>query len=163
MGLVSRGAALVLALVAGLAGAGCGGSVADADNPAPRVAQAPQPPSPFCAAAEENRQAVRPLNGLVARGPVPPDQLAQTVAAIRQTGADMVNTAPPEVRADVEHTVQTLEMQLDVLVANGGDAAAVSRDPQVTARLGSQEAIGASQRLRSYLERACGPTPTNRR
>jgi hypothetical protein len=159
--LVSRGAALVAALPAVLAAVGCGGSVADVDAPDPTRAEAPRS-SPFCAAAEANTEAIRPLNALVAGGQVPRDELADTVDAVRRAGADMVNTAPPEIQADVEQTVAMLSLQLDVLMANDGDPSAVARDPQVAARLNSPEVTGAAQRLRSYVERTCGASTTPR-
>jgi hypothetical protein len=156
-GRVLRGATLAAVLVT----VGCGGSVADADSPNPTRAEAPRP-SPFCAAAEANQEAIRPLNGLVARGQISPDELADTVDAVRRAGADMINAAPPEIHADVEQTVAVLDLQLDVLMANDGDPSAVARDPQVAARLNSPEVTGATQRVRSYVERTCGPSTTTR-
>ena len=135
--------------------------MADADAPDPTRAEAPRS-SPFCAAAEANVEAIRPLGGLVARGQVPPDELTDTVDAVRRAGADMVNTAPPEIQADVEQTVAVLDLQLDVLIANDGDPSAVARDPQVAARVNSPEVTGATQRVRSYVERTCGPSTTPR-
>ena len=165
MGLISRAGALAaLALVIGAVLLGCGGgSVADADAPDP-TRRAPAPPSPFCAAAQANLEAIRPLNGLVAQGQVPPDQLASTVAAVRRAGQDMVFAAPDDVRADVERTVQALNMQLDVLVASGGDQAALTRDTELVNRLNSPEFSGAGERVRAYVERNCttGATSTQR-
>jgi hypothetical protein len=161
MGLVSRGATLVAALATAAAVVGCGGSVADADAPEPTRAILP-PASPFCAAAQANREAIRPLNGLVARGAVSPDELSGTVTAVRRAGAEMHHAAPNEIRYDVERTVQALDLQLDALVANGGDPTALTRDPQLTARLNSPEFAGASERVRAYVERNCS-TPATRR
>jgi hypothetical protein len=165
MGLISRAGALAaLALVIGAVLLGCGGgSVADADAPDP-TRRAPAPPSPFCAAAQANLEAIRPLNGLVAQGQVPPDQLASTVAAVRRAGQDMVFAAPDDIRADVERTVQALNMQLDVLVASGGDQAALTRDTELVNRLNSPEFRGAGERVRAYVERNCttGATSTQR-
>jgi hypothetical protein len=165
MGLISRaGASAALALVTAVVLLGCGGgSVADADAPDP-TRRAPAPPSPFCAAAQANLEAIRPLNGLVAQGQVPPDQLARTVAAVRRAGQDMVFAAPDDIRGDVERTVQALNMQLDVLVASGGDQAALTRDTELVNRLNSPEFAGAGERVRAYVERNCttGATSTRR-
>jgi hypothetical protein len=165
MGLISRaGASAALALTIGVVLLGCGGgSVADADAPDP-TRRAPAPPSPFCAAAQANLEAIRPLNGLVAQGRVPPDQLASTVAAVRRAGQDMVFAAPSDIRADVERTVEALDMQLDVLVASGGDQAALTRDTELVNRLNSPEFAGAGERVRAYVERNCiaGATSTER-
>jgi hypothetical protein len=162
MGLIVRATAIAGALAAAAVIAGCGGSVADADRRDP-VRTTPPPPTPFCAAAQANLEAIRPLNGLVAQGSVPPDELADTVAAVRRAGTEMLETAPTEIRADVERTVQALDLQLDVLVANGGDASALARDPQLTARLSSPEFAGASERVRSYVARTCSTTDAPRR
>ncbi len=155
MGLVSRGAGLVAALVAGAAVVGCGGSVADADARDP-TRSIPRPPSPFCAAAQANLDAIRPLNGMVARGSVPPDQLSDTVAAVRRAGSDMLLSAPDEIHGDVERTVQAVGLQLDALQRSGGDPSALTRDPQLTDRLNSPEFAGASERVRAYVARTCG-------
>ena len=165
MGLISRAGALA-ALVVTIGGVllGCGGSsVADADAPDPtRRPSAPQ--SPFCAAAQANLEAIRPLNGLVAQGRVPQDQLASTAAAVRRAGQDMVFAAPEDIRTDVERTVQALDMQLDVLVESGGDQTALSRDTELVNRLNSPEFVGAGERVRAYVERNCtaGATSTRR-
>ena len=161
MGLISRVSALVALVVVGGLLAGCGGSVADTDARDPRRTTV-APPSPFCEAAQANLQAIRPLNGLVAQGRVPPDQLADTVAAVRRAGQDMVLAAPQDIRPDVERTVQALDLQLDVLLANGGDATALNRDTRLAERLRSPEFAGAGERVRAYVERTCsgaGRTP----
>lgn len=166
MGLISRtGAPAALVVMIGGALLGCGGSsVADADAPDP-TRRAPARTSPFCTAAQANLEAIRPLNGLVAQGRVPPDQLASTVAAVRRAGQDMVFAAPDDIRADVERTVQALDMQLDVLVASGGDQAALTRDTELVNRLNSPEYTGAGERVRTYVERNCaaGTTPSTQR
>jgi hypothetical protein len=163
MGLIMRAAAVAGALAAGAVIAGCGGSVADADRRETFHATQ-QPATPFCAAAQGNTAAaIRPLNELVARGDVQPDELADTVAAVRSVGAEMIDTAPEEIRPDVERTVQALSLQLDALVANGGDAEAMNRDPQLTARLNSPEFTGAGERVRVYVERTCTTTSPTRR
>jgi hypothetical protein len=165
MGLISRaGASAALVVTFGGALLGCGGSVADADAPDPTRRSAPTP-SPFCAAAQANLEAIRPLNGLVAQGRVPPDQLASTVAAVRRAGQDMVFAAPSDIRADVERTVEALDMQLDVLVASGGDQSALTRDTELVNRLNSPEFAGAGERVRAYVERNCiaGATTSTQR
>jgi hypothetical protein len=158
MGLISRAgapSALVVAVVTvGATLVGCGGSVADADGRDP-TRRPTTPPSPFCAAAQANLEAIRPLNGLVAQGQVPPDQLVSTAAAVRRAGQDMVFAAPADIRPDVERTVQALDMQLDVLVASGGDQTALTRDPELVDRLNSPEFAGAGERVRAYVERNC--------
>jgi hypothetical protein len=155
MGLIPRsGATAALIATIGAVLLGCGSSVADADARDP-TRTAPAPPSPFCSAAQANLEAIRPLNGLVAQGQVPRDQLANTVAAVRRAGQDMVFAAPDDIRTDVERTVQALDMQLDVLVANGGDQTALSRDAELVNRLNSPEFTGAGERVRTYVERNC--------
>lgn len=162
MRLFVRATAVAGALAAGAVIVGCGGSVADADRREP-VSTTPPPPTPFCAAAQANLEALRPLNGLLAQGSVPPDELDETVTGVRRAGAAMVTTAPDEIRTDVERTVQALDLQLDVLVASGGDPAAVTGDPQLTARLNSPEFAGAGERVRAYMERTCTSTTPTRR
>lgn len=152
MGTVSRAAVPVMVLAAALL-AGCGGSVTDADKPDRRPA-AQASVSPFCAAAQANSDAIRPLNGMVARGTTP-EQLSGTVQAVRRAGANLLAAAPDEIRPDVERTVGAVNMQLDVLMANGGDAAAVSRDPEVSAALSAPELTEASNRYRTYVARVC--------
>jgi hypothetical protein len=147
---VAKPAALVV-LVGAIVG--CGSSVADADAPDPSRAAA-APPSPFCTAAEANLQAIRPLSGFLAQGRVPPEELNDTAGAVRRAGAEMVLAAPEEIRFDVERTVQAVDLQLDALVANGGDAAAL-RDADLTNRLNSPEFTGAGERVRAYVERTC--------
>jgi hypothetical protein len=165
MGLISRaGAPAALAVTIGGVLLGCGGSsVADADAPDP-TRRAPAPSTPFCAAAQANLEAIRPLNGLVAQGQVPRDELASAADAVRRAGQDMVFAAPDDIRTDVERTVEALDMQLDVLVASGGDQTALSRDTELVNRLNSPEFAGAGERVRGYVERNCaaGATSTRR-
>ncbi|OLT21132.1 hypothetical protein BJF78_08815 [Pseudonocardia sp. CNS-139] len=156
-----RAAAFAGALAVGASLVACGGSVADADRrEVPRTTAPPR--TPFCAAAQANVDALRPLNSLVARGNVPPAELSDTVAAVRRAGAEMLNTAPDDIRTDVERTVQAVELQLEVLEANGGDASALARDPQLSSRLGSAEFAGAGDRVRTYVERTCSPPAPTR-
>ncbi|WP_219413412.1 hypothetical protein [Pseudonocardia nigra] len=161
MGLVPRRA--VLAIAAGALAAGCGSSVADRDGREP-VRTAPPPPSPFCAAAQANSAAIRPLNTLLARGTgVPPEELSNTVDAVRRTSADLLNAAPNEIRPEVERTVQATNLQLDALLASGGDGGAVARDRELAARLNSPEFTGAAEQLRSYLQSNCDENLFGRR
>src|SRR5690606_41922840 len=106
MGLISRaGAAAALFTASDGVVPGWGGStVADANAPDP-TRRAPAPQSPFCAAAQANLEAIRPLNGLVARGQVAPEELERSVAAVRRSGQGMVHPAPNEIRTDVGRTV----------------------------------------------------------
>jgi hypothetical protein len=157
MGLTMRaGTPVALVVAVGALLMGCGSSVADADSADP-TRRAPAPPSPFCAAAQANLEAIRPLNGLVAQGRVPPDQLADTVAAVRRAGQDMVLAAPDDIRTDVERTVQAVDLQLDVLLRSGGDQTALTRDTALVNRLNSPEFAGAGERVRAYVERNCTP------
>jgi hypothetical protein len=158
MGPISRVGALAALVVL----AGCGSSVADADS-SDRTRTTTAPPSPFCAAAQSNLQAIRPLNGLVARGRVPADELADTVTAVRRAGADMVRTAPDDIRVDVERTVRALDLQLDVLLASGGDASALTGNSELVTRLNSPEFAEAGDRVRAYVERTCTAGASTRR
>jgi hypothetical protein len=155
MGLVSRvGAAAVTVLSSSLLMA-CGGSVADADSDGRLVpTRSSGPPSPFCAAARANAEAIRPLNAM-ASGGARPESLGNTVDEVRRTGAELLRVAPDEIRTDVERTVLAVNLQLDALVANGGDAAAIARDPELVARLSSPELTGAGERYRTYVNRTC--------
>ena len=91
-----------------------------------------------------------------------PDSLANTVDQVRRTGAELLRVAPDEMRLDVERTVQSVNLQLDALVANRGDAAAVARDPELVARLSSPELAGAGERYRSYVSRTCTASGSSR-
>lgn len=156
MGQLSRvGAATFALLVSSLLGA-CGGSVADADRNSSGAAgtRSAAPPSPFCVAARANAEAIRPLNALASAG-TRPENLSSTVDQVRRTGAELVRVAPDEIRPDVERTVLAVNLQLDALVANGGDTAALARDPELVARLNSPELAGAGERYRTYVNRTC--------
>lgn len=153
MRLVSRGPWAGAALVVGAVVAGCGGSVADADTPhSPRATTAPS--SPFCTAVKANADALRPLSGL-ARNGAPPANLAVVIDAVRITGGDLINAAPGELLTDVQRTVEAVNLQLDALVAAGGDPAAVARSPELTAQLNSPELAAASRRLGTYIAENC--------
>lgn len=155
MGWVSRVGALALAVLITSLLVACGGSVADADtNTRSDVTRDAPPPSPFCTAARANAEALRPLNAM-ATGASRPESLSNTVDEVRRTGAELLRVAPDEIRPDVERTVQAVNLQLDALIANGGDAAAVARNPDLVARLTSPELAGASDRYRSYVNRTC--------
>jgi hypothetical protein len=162
MDLVSRGTTLAAALLACAIAAGCGGSVADADARGSTRSAAPVR-SPFCIAAQTNVAAIRPLSALVTRGGATPEELSNTVDAVRRAGSAMLDAAPDEIRPDVERTVQATDLQLDALLGNGGDGAAVARDPQLNARLGSAEFTDARERVQAYVDSNCGVSrPTGR-
>ena len=156
MGQVSRLVAATVAVLGSVLLVACGGSVADADSNSEGLAQSRDsaPPSPFCAAARANAEAIRPLNAM-ATGGTRPDSLSSTVDDVRRTGAELVRVAPDEIRSDVERTVQAVNLQLDALVANGGDTGALARDPELVARLSSPELAGAGERYRTYVNRTC--------
>lgn len=154
MGLVARGAVPAAALAVVALAAGCGGSVTDADA-APRTRASVPPQTPFCAAAKANADAIPPLNALITRGDPPAAQLAEAVDTVRRAGADLLATAPSEIRDDVERRVRSIDVQLDALVASGGDGAAVNRDPAVAAQAGSPELVAAGERVTAYVTRTC--------
>lgn len=136
-----------------LALAGCGGSVADADRVQPTRA-APAPPSPFCAALEATSAATAPLNG---RTGVPPEELSNTVDAVRAANDELVEAAPAELRADVERYVAALDLQLDALLANGGDTAALATDAALASAVNTPENVEANQRVQDYVRSTCSP------
>ncbi|MBW0114629.1 hypothetical protein [Pseudonocardia abyssalis] len=140
-------ALLVLAL------AGCGGSVADRDRPDPARERA-APASPFCAAVLTTNTALAPLSSPTAQG-IPAEQLTNTAEAVRAGTAQLLDTAPEEIRADVERYVRVVDLQLDALVANGGDSAALAGDAEFTAQVDTPENTTASQRVRDYVARNC--------
>lgn len=155
MGLVSRISAAAIAVLGSSLLMACGGSVADADSDGALVrTPSSPPPSPFCAAARANAEAIRPLNAMSSGG-ARPDSLTSTVDEVRRTGSELMRLAPDDIRADVERTVQAVNLQLDVLVANNGDATAIARDPDLVARLSSPELTGAGERYRTYVNRNC--------
>jgi hypothetical protein len=166
MHFVARGAVAAAALTAAVLVAGCGGSVADTDY---RPARAPAAPtatpaaSAFCAASQASSQAIDPLNTLVSRGEVDQSELARAADAVRRAESDMLAAAPPDVRDDVQMTVDAVDAQLDSLIAHGGDSRAVSADQALTARLASADLAAANTRLAAYLTRTCTTAnPTNR-
>ena len=132
----------------------CGGSVADADRPVPTTRGA-TPLTPFCAAAQHNAEALRPLNGFAQRGSVPPEQLERTVDAVRNSGIELIAAAPSDIRADVQIVVDALDAQLDALERAKGDIAAVAQDPAASATAAASGATAASQRVSAYITRTC--------
>ncbi len=131
--------------------AGCGGSVADLDRA--QASRAPAAaPSPFCAAVQAGSAATAPLSG---RSGLPPEELAPAVDAVRQANEDLVDTAPQELRTDVEVYVRALNLQLDALLANGGDSAALARDAALSTAVNTPENIAANQRVQDYVRRSC--------
>jgi len=139
------GALLLLGL------AGCGGSVADRDRPSPTRAQ-PEPASPFCAAVQASNTALAPL---ATPGGIPADELASTADAVRRSTTQLLNAAPEEIRGDVERYNAVVDLQLDALVANGGDSAALARDTALTAQINTPENTTANQRVRAYVTENC--------
>jgi hypothetical protein len=157
LGLSSRGRRALLAVALGALLAGCGGSVADADSrgAAPATTRAaPAQAGPFCAAVQANTDAIRPLNTL-GTTPLPAERLTATVEAARMSGATLLSAAPDDIRPDVQRTVEALNVELNALVAAGGNPAAAARDPQVTAQRGSAEVTAAGRRVASYIDRNC--------
>lgn len=154
MGLGSRHVGLLLSAALLAALAACGRSVADADAPLP-TAPAAAAASPFCAAAQDNADALRPLNGFAQRGVVPPDQLQPTVDAVRHSGIELLAAAPSDIRTDVQTVVDALDAQLDALVRAKGNIAAVAQDPTASATADATGAVAASQRVSAYITRMC--------
>jgi hypothetical protein len=150
---------LAATLVACAITVGCGGSVADADGRASTRA-APPVSSPFCLAAQQNVEAVRPLSALITRGGGSPEELTNTIDGVRRAGAAMLNAAPDEIHDDVQLTVDSMGLQLDALLANGGNGAAVARDPQLNAQLRSPELGAARERVQAYVNENCGALPS---
>ena len=156
MRVVSRAAWSAAALVLGVLVAGCGGSVADSDAPI-RTRANSAPSSPFCSAVRANSDAIRPLNDLARTG-APARDLAATIDTVRFTGANLVNTAPADLRTDVQRTVDAVNLQLDALIAAGGNAATAGRDPDLAAKLNAPELAAATRRVSAYVTQNCGPT-----
>jgi hypothetical protein len=157
MPFAARGAVAACAVVVCALVAACGGSVADSDLREARAASATPAPaaSPFCSASRASSAAIGPLNALVGRGNVNPSELARAVDDVRRAETDLLSTAPGDIRADVQTTVDAVDAQLDALLAHGGDSAAVSADPTLRARLAAPELTAANQRLTAYLTRTC--------
>lgn len=148
-----RSAFLLLLVVLG-ALAGCGSSVADRDGPAPAAASG-APPPPFCAALEASLAATAPLTN---RSGVPAEELGNAVDAARRANVELVDTAPANLRADVERYVAALELQLDALLANGGDTLALRGDEALTTAINTPETVAAGQRVQAYVQDTCTPT-----
>ena len=153
---VSMHRPVVALAVAALLLTGCGGSLADADAPAPGRADR-TPPGDFCGAVLAGTRAAQPLAALLTRGgTVARDELDTAAEAVRSAYADVLATAPGEVRADVERSVAAVNLQLDALEAAGGDTTAVTRDAQLRSRLTAPEYTEAAARVRSYVGEHCG-------
>jgi hypothetical protein len=149
---------MVAVVAAALLLAGCGGSLADADSPAP-ARRDRTPPGDFCGAVLAGTRAAQPLAALLNRGgTVPRAELDSAAEAVRSAYADMVATAPGEIRADVERSVAAVDLQLDALEAAKGDTAAITRDAGLRDKLTSPEYTGAADRVRSYVGEHCGIT-----
>ncbi len=142
--------------IAALLLTGCGGSLADTDVPAPARADR-TPPGDFCSAVLAGTRAAQPLAALLTSGGVVPrDQLSTAADAMRSAYADVLATAPEDVRADVERSVAAVNLQLDALEAAEGDTAAVARDAQLRSRLAAPEYTEAAERVRAYVDEHCG-------
>jgi hypothetical protein len=147
----------VMALVAAaLVLAGCGGSLADADTPA-----SPRPdrsrPGDFCSAVLAGTRAAQPLATLLTRGgTVPRDQLTTAAETVRSAYAEVLATAPGEIRADVERSVAAVDLQLDALEAANGDTAAVAGNAELRSRLTAPEYVQAAEQVRDYISEHCG-------
>lgn len=156
MGVVWRTSRLVFLAAAATVTVGCGGSVADADSPLP-TRSAPVTQSVFCQAVQANNEALRPLNAVPPRGSVKAEDLRVTADAVRRSGTDLISVSPSDIRKDVQRYVDTMNLQIDALVAAGGSAAALS--PELAARINSPESLSANQRVQAYVTKACGRTP----
>jgi hypothetical protein len=147
--------AAVLLSAATLLLAGCGGSLADVDRPGlvrPRTT-----PTDFCTAVVAAAAAARLVAALVARSdPVARQELGEAAQTARRAYADVLATAPEEVRADVERSVAVADLQLDVLEYAGGDVGALARDAAVRRTLATQDYAVATQRVRDYVTTHCG-------
>jgi hypothetical protein len=133
----------------------CGSSLADADRPDATRAQR-TPPGDFCAAVMAGADAARPLAALVDRGgSVPRDQITEAAEHLRTANAEVLATAPAEIRTDVERSVTEADLQLDALEAAGGDTAAVTRDATAREQDG-QDYTAAASRVRDYVGTHCG-------
>jgi hypothetical protein len=133
----------------------CGGSLADADRPGP-ARSARTPPGDFCAAVQAGVAAARPLAALVERGDaVPREQIVEAAEQVRSANADVLATAPEEIRADVERSIAEADVQLDALEAAGGDAAAMARVGATTSGSAEQEYAVAARRVREYVGVHC--------
>jgi hypothetical protein len=135
---------------------GCGSSLADADRPLPtRPSSAVS--GDFCAAVRAGADAARPLAALVNRGgSVPRDQVVEAAERVRTAYADVLATAPEEIRSDVEHTLAEADMQLDDLEATGGDAEAVAQDTAMRSRQAGEDYALSAARVRDYVGAHCG-------
>ena len=147
-----------VALLVTLLPTACGSSLADADRPsATRARQTPA--GDFCAAVAAGADAARPLATLVDRGgAVPRDQITEAAEQVRSANAEVLATAPGEIRDDVERSVTEADLQLDALEAAGGDAAAVARDAAARGQ-GDQDYPAAAARVRAYVGAHCGIDP----
>ena len=104
-------------------------------------------------------RAAQPLAALLNRGgTVPRAELDSAAEAVRSAYADMVATAPGEIRADVERSVAAVDLQLDALEAAKGDTAAITRDAGLRDKVTSPEYTAAADRVRSYVGEHCGIT-----
>jgi hypothetical protein len=102
-------------------------------------------------------RAAQPLAALLTRGgTVPRAELDTAADAVRSAYAEVLATAPGEVRADVERSVAAVNLQLDALEAADGDTTAVARDAELRSRLAAPEYTEAADRVRAYVGEHCG-------
>lgn len=156
MGVVWRASRLVVVAAAASAAVGCGGSVADSDAPIPTRSATPTQ-SVFCQAVQANSEALRPLNALNSRTTMRPEELKTTVDNVRRTGADLVSVTPGDIRKDVQRVVDTMNLQIDALVAAGGSTTAMT--PDLQAKINSPDVLSANQRVSAYVTKNCGRGP----
>ncbi|WP_232665414.1 hypothetical protein [Pseudonocardia sp. TRM90224] len=159
MGRVSRRTGRPAPLVVAVLGAGvlvaaCGGSVADTDRPAGQQRNQP-PPTPFCAAAAANSDTLEPMIAFVNGGPAP-QRLDDLVDELRRTGSEMTITSPEELRGDVQRLIDIQNLQLDAIVAAGGDARALQSNVDLRAKVTAPEMSVARQRVSGYVTANCG-------
>ena len=135
--------------------AACGGSLADADRPDP-ARSVRTAPGDFCAAVLAGAEAARPLAALVQRGDaVPREQLVEAAEQVRSANADVLATAPEEIREDVARSIAEANLQLDALEAAGGDPAGLPGAGATRSRSAEQDYAVATRRVREYVGVHC--------
>jgi hypothetical protein len=146
----SRCTVVALAVFGTVALGGCGSTPESPEVVIPAGTPA------FCEAVRANLAATRPLSALSAKGPAPHPaaEVAAAIEPLRASNQAMRDAAPADLGADAEQVYQVAELQLAVYERTGGDAAAVSADPEYTAK--SNESAAATQRVRQYVRDFCG-------
>lgn len=144
----------VLLLVAAVL-TGCGGgSVADLDRPR-ESRTAAVPDSPFCSAVQRSGEALVEVTRLAARGSATPQELTDTIVPVRQANQQVAATAPQDIRPDVDVYLRSMDLQLDALVASGGNGAALAQDTELAAQLNTPEAQRADRTVGEYIAANC--------